>query len=61
MTEPYYKVREKHMHEEIVYYDGDGVEVGRNIGDSMLWDSDEPEPMTEDEAEDYGAVAEGMN
>jgi hypothetical protein len=49
-----HKIREQRMHSEIVYYDDEGAEVGREeVFDDHLYDTDPPEELTDDEREDW--------
>lgn len=53
MNEPY-KVVETMKYTETVYYDADGEEVARERNhDDWTHDSTSPEPVTEEELEDY--------
>ena len=49
-----HKVRETRQYTEIVYYDDDGNEVGREtMSDDHSYDSGPPEELTEQEREDW--------
>jgi hypothetical protein len=49
-----HKIRETRQYSEIVYYNDEGDEVGRDtISDDHLYDTDAPEPLTDDEREDW--------
>lgn len=49
-----YKIRNTMQYTEIVYYAGDGVEVGRErVHDDHTYDASSPEPMTEQEIDDW--------
>lgn len=50
----YTKQNQKFISSEIVYFK-DGVEIAREEQfDTYFYDSDSPEPMTDDEISDYG-------
>jgi hypothetical protein len=49
-----HKIREIRQYSEIVYYDDEGYEVGRDtMYDDHLYDSEPPEELTDQEREDY--------
>lgn len=51
---PGYKQRHIIQYTEVVYYDADGNEVGRDeLQDAHTYDVLDAEPLTEDEALDY--------
>lgn len=53
MGSPYKKVETLH-YTEVVYYDDDGKEVTRvRNHDDHLYDESGPEPLTDEEREDY--------
>ncbi|QWT24966.1 hypothetical protein KPL76_06310 [Subtercola sp. PAMC28395] len=53
MTGPY-KVRETRQYTEVIYYNADGTEASRDtMLDDQSYDAEPPEPMTDEEIEDW--------
>ena len=53
MNDTYAKARETRQYTEVIYYKN-GVEIGRDtLTDDHAYDCESPEPMTEQEIEDW--------